>query len=330
MEREKVFGVLAKIETTSGTDAAPTAAANAVRVVGIPVIEYGYLEPGERDDVQTGTLLISDRASPAGRFGRIPITIEIAGAGAAYSASVAPQADVFLRGAGFGRTLVTTGGSESILYTTLDEGNETFTCWFYTGRKLIKMVGCVAQPTNISAEATKRGLMAFNVMGRIAVDPTEVALPALTLSGVIPPLCHSAAANIGGWLSSAGSDPLVLRSAVIAPTTATPERPSAGATDGHAGYAITDRTVEQTMVVEVPTLPSFDPFAQSKVTGPTLPTSAWQVGTTQYNRLKVQTGRWQLRPPRQVGLDGISGFELTGRLGAGAVTSGRELNLLYD
>jgi hypothetical protein len=330
VEREKVFGVLAKIETTSGTDAAPTPAANAIRVVGIPILEYGYLESGERDDVQTGTLLISDRAAPAGRFGRIPITIEIAGSGAAYSATVGPQADVFLRMSGFGRTVTTTGGSESILYFTLDEGNETATVWLYTGRKLIKMVGCVAQPTNISAEATKRGMMSFNVQGRIVEDPTQIALPALTLSAVLPPLFHSAVANIGGWLSSAGSDPLVLRSAAIAPTTATPERPSAGATDGHAGYAITDRTVEQTMVIEVGALASFDPFATSRLTGTSLPTTAWQVGTIQYNRAKVRTGRWQLRPPRQVGLDGIVGFELNGRLGAGATTSGREIEILYD
>jgi hypothetical protein len=68
--RERVFGVLAKIETTSGTDAVPVAGTDAVKVVGIPQLSsYDFLETGERDDVQTGVLISADRVDAAGRWG---------------------------------------------------------------------------------------------------------------------------------------------------------------------------------------------------------------------------------------------------------------------
>jgi hypothetical protein len=86
MFREKIFGVLVKIETTPLTDAVPTGT-DAVRMVGISYLRYGFLEPGLRDDVVTGQLGAAERAMPAGRFGTIDITLEARGAGAAYSSS---------------------------------------------------------------------------------------------------------------------------------------------------------------------------------------------------------------------------------------------------
>ena len=56
-----------KVETTSGVDSVPTLAANAVRLVGIPVLEYDFMESGDRDDAQTGDMSGADRAAPAGR-----------------------------------------------------------------------------------------------------------------------------------------------------------------------------------------------------------------------------------------------------------------------
>src|SRR5690348_8885793 len=143
MFREKIFGVLVKIETTPLTDAVPTGT-DAVRVVGIPTLRYGFFETGLRDDVVTGQLGAAERAIPAGRFGTIDLTLEVRGAGAAYSSSVVPEADALLRMSGCGKTLTTTTGAESILYTTLDSGNETGTVYCYSANKLFKLVGCVA------------------------------------------------------------------------------------------------------------------------------------------------------------------------------------------
>jgi hypothetical protein len=67
--RERIYGVAVKIEATSGVDAVPDPAVDAVQTVGIPYLEMDYLEPGTRDDVQNGTLINADRKTAAGRFG---------------------------------------------------------------------------------------------------------------------------------------------------------------------------------------------------------------------------------------------------------------------
>lgn len=330
MFREKVMAVLAKIEVTSGTDSVPTGAANAVRLVGIPDITYGYLEPGLRDDVVFGMLGVIARTAPAGRYGAFDVTLELRGAGAAYSASLAPESDVFWRMSGFGRTTNFGAGVESIQYQTLDTGMETATVYVYTANKLIRLIGCVAKP-KLVAEANKRGFITFSVVGKIAVDPTEVAVPALTFNATIPPLFHSAATSIGTWTEATAGFPLVVRRAELDFQTDSTDRPSAGATDGLIGFVITDRKPRQTMVVEVPSLATFDAFAMSKATGTGLPSSAWQVGTVQYNRAKVTTGRWALEAPKISGDRAINVYTLAGNLEQGTEgVSLREMNIKFD
>ena len=157
-----------------------------------------------------------------------------------------------------------------------------------------------------------------------------MALPALTLSSVVPPLFHTGATSIGTWTQASGS-PLVLRRAELDFGTQISDRPSAGATDGLIGYLITDRRVRQTMLVETVPLATFDPFAMSKANGATLPTTAYQFGTAQYNRAKIVTGRWALEAPGDGADRGLKTWNLQGNLvmGSEAVT-GRELYVRYD
>jgi hypothetical protein len=329
MFREKVLAVLAKIETTSGVDAVPTGAANAVRPVGIPTLNYAYLEPGLRDDVIFGNLGVIDRTAPAGRYGTVEITLEARGAGAAYASGLKPEADAFWRMAGFGVASDFTGGTEFYRYQTLDGGMETATLYLYTGNKLFKMLGCVAAP-KFTAEANKRGFLTFAVTGKIASDPTEVAIPALTFNATLPPLFHTSPSSIGAWTEASG-DPLVLRRAEIDFAQTVSDRPSAGATDGLIGYIIADRKPRQTMLVEIPTLAAFDAYALSKATGSGLPVSNWQLGVAQYNRVKVVTGRWALEAPGHASDKGINAYNLAGNLVMGTEgVTGREAYIRYD
>jgi hypothetical protein len=60
--------------------------------------------------------------------------------------------------------------------------------------------------------------------------------------------------------------------------------------------------------------------------------TAWQIGTAQYNRMKVATGRWALEEPTGPNdTDGIATWGLAGDLvmGTAAVTN-REVNLTFD
>jgi hypothetical protein len=328
MFREKIFGVLVKIEATPLTDAAPTGV-NAIRPVGVPVLKWGYMEEGLRDDVETGQLGVGERAAPAGRYGTIDLQLELRGPGAAYSATVVPEADPLFRISGMGTTLVTTAGSETLTYSTLDTGAETATLWLYSHNKLFKLVGCVAT-CRYSADAGKRAFLNFTVSGKMVADPVEQALIALTPSSVIPPLFHSATANIGTWLSTAVSDPLVLRSAAVDLGNEIVMRPSAGATDGLAGWVVADRKARLEMTVETPLLASFDPFAASKAIGANNPLTVHQVGTVQYNKCLIETGRWQLEKPEMGAVNLINTVKLAGNLVIGAAPiSLREINFKF-
>lgn len=323
MKKTKIFGIAAKIETTSGTDAVPTAALNSIRVVGVPTLSIGYLESGERDDVVTGQLGRPDRTAPAGRFGTIDLTVEIKGSG---TAGTAPEYDPLMRMSGHSVTVV---AGTSVTYTTLDDNMETGTLYCWSAGKLYKLVGCVAT-MKASAAAAKRGFKTFSVKGKMASDPIQQALPAQTFSSVLPPLFHSSTANIGTWLSTAASDPLVLKSVDVDEQIQIVERPSAGATDGLISYLISDRAVKQSMVIEVPDIATFDADAVAKASGATAPTSGWQIGTVAGNRMAVQTGRWSIVSPNQGDDNGLATQTLAGGLGIGsAPTTNREINYVY-
>lgn len=328
--REKIFGVALKIQPTPGTDAIPTGA-NALRVVGISSLKWDFMEPGTREDVISGQLGTVERTDAAGRWGSLDIVLEAKGAGAAYAVgTVEPEPDVLLRIAGMSRTFVATPGSESVLYSTLDAGFEIASCYCWSAGKLFKLIDCVGT-LKLSAEAAKRGFFTATITGLMRSDPTEAALPALTFNAVKPPLFHTSVATIGPWSSAAGADPLVLKSATVDLQNTVVDRPSAGALDGLAGYLISDRKARQEMEVETPAIATMDFYALAKAVGTGLPLSTWQIGQAQYNRIKVQTGKWQLEKPDPAAQKSINTLKLAGGLVIGAApTSLREVNFLFD
>lgn len=328
--REKVFALAAKLETTSGTDATPTVASNALRVVGIPTLTVNDLETGDRSDVEWGGLGVIDQAPPAGTYGTIDLQMEVMGAGAAYAASVAPPMDVLLQGAGFSSVGSFTAGAEKYTYTTLDTGMKTFTLYCWTGDKLFKLVGCVAAP-KLEAEAAKRGMMTFSVTGKV-LSIADNTFGAVTVNATVPPLFHSSTASIGVWTSTDASEPLVVKKASIDFGTTVVDRPSAGATDGLIGYLITDRKVQHMMTVERVSGAKFDPDAIAKAASIGTNTKAsWQIGTAQYNRMKIATGQWLLKRPARGSANGLLTWDLAGPLKAGSETaSGREIQLIFD
>lgn len=329
---EPVQLLLIKVETTSGVDAAPSASGDAVRTVGFPTVRMRFMEGGNRDDVQNGTMIATPRTGPAGRHMIVEATFEVAGSVAAgpYTTTTSkPEIDAVLRMMGFSRTVSTTGGSESILYTTLDQGMETATVWAYTAGKLRKAVGCVVTAARLTAQTNGRGLLAVTIMGKESTDPAEVAFPAFSTATLKPPLFHSGAASIGTWTTATVGDPLNIRSAELDFGITAADRPSAGAADGLVGFLITNRRVRQTLVVETPALATFDAFALARSSG-TFPSSAWQIGTVQYNRLKVSTGPWAIEEPDPGATNSIMTQTLTGNLTKGGLSSGREIELLFD
>lgn len=328
MFREKIQLLLLKVETTSGTDSVPSPTVNAIRTVGIPTVTVDDLEDGNRDDVESGEMISVERAPGAGAFVKFDVTVELHGPGAAYSVSVAPPCDPLLRAGGMGRTLVTTPGAESILYTTLDVNFETMTAYAYSAGQLIKALGCVFQP-KLAFEVNKRIFLSGTVTGKLAATPTSVAVPTHSFSAVIPPIFSGGTQSIGAW-TSADADPLRILKVDVDFGTVIADLPAAGAPDGLAGWTITDRRVSQAMDVSVPAIATFDAYTQRRATGAALPLTVYGAGAgTQYNTLSVQTGRWQLKAPGRGNRNLISTYSLTGKLQGAAPTTAREINLLF-
>lgn len=333
-KRTKIAGVAVKIQPAPGVDSVPTWAANAVRPIGTPTLARNYLDEGSRDDEQHGGMGTIGKGRSVGRWGQFDLTLAAKGAGADYFGGVnRPEWDVPLRAAGFSATESGGAGAGIVTYTTLDAGVfELFTAYVITHEsKLYKLIDCIALP-KFSAEAAKRGTFTFTIMGRMVSDPSELTLGAQTLSTVTPPPFVGNTVAIGAYTSALPTNPLVPRKIDLDfGTTQTPS-PSAGAADGHAGFTITDRSLDCSMDIEQVPRSAFDPdvvAAQASVGGIDTKVS-FQLGSAPFNRVKFALGQWLLVSPADNDASGIGTYQLKGKIAARSLAQGREITIIVD
>lgn len=125
--------VTAKVETTSGTDALPTALANSMLVRGATP------KPIEAEFVERNLV-----RGAKGNFGQLSVGVhrvlefetELAGSGVA---GTAPAWGLLLRGCGFAETIVAT---TSVTYAPVSSGEPTLTLYCYVDGVLYKMTEC--------------------------------------------------------------------------------------------------------------------------------------------------------------------------------------------
>lgn len=333
-ERIKIQGAAGKIQALVGTDSVPTFASNALRLLNIPTLQINYLDDGDRADEQHAGMGDIGEAAAAGRWGQVDIMLAIKGAGADYSVVTnKPEWDPFMRSAGFSAVVSGGAGVGQILYTDLDTGAfEVMSLYLQSANKLFKLIDCIALP-KWSLEAAKKGAFTFTVIGRIVADPTENAMGAQTLSTVVPPLFHSQAVTIGAF-SSAGAPPLIVRKTDCDLGTVHTPKPSAGATDGLAGFDITDRSIVASAEIEVVPLATFDPYTLAKqardASNGTDTKLTYQVGGVQFNRVKFALGQWNFASPPVNDNAGLATWPLQGKIAARSLASGRALAITVD
>lgn len=116
--------LLAKIETTYGTDSAPTGAANAILATNV------QLSPMEGQDVSRELMqayLAAQATIPTGLFARMTFRVELVGSG---TAGTAPAWGVLLRMMGISQTVV---AATSVTYRPVTDGHESGTIHFWVG-----------------------------------------------------------------------------------------------------------------------------------------------------------------------------------------------------
>lgn len=300
----RLDGLLAKIEGTYGVDSVPVVGTDGVRVSERvwSSLRMEYAFPNERTEVATGGL---GPAPPAGARGRI-VTLEIAwegrGAGAAYSASVLPEADPLLRACGMSRADDFTGGLEKVTYSRADTSHASCTIYAYAGGLLFKIVGCrgnVRWPIN----AGQIGVMRFAMQGILVADPATTALPAITYDAVLPPPAVSMGLAISSWTPDVVTGEFNQASQIS-------RLDSGNAAEGVGEFAIAhmQETAFNLTARSVP-LATYDPYTVRKNSTPQ--TVDLTLGSAQYNRVKLDVNDARLRTIEHPEDQGFTAWDLS-------------------
>jgi hypothetical protein len=165
--------ILAKVETTYGVDAVPTAATNAI-LCESPDVEI-LSKKVERNNVRPyyGSLAFVS----IGTGLKISFTTELKGNGAA-PASTPPEVGCLFRACNFTETIVATPGAEAVKYNPhSNPDGESLTIYFYRHNILHKAVGCRGTGPELDAKVNEYGKLKWEFQG-IYAGPVDQNIPA--------------------------------------------------------------------------------------------------------------------------------------------------------
>lgn len=294
---------LAKVETTYGTDAAPSysTAADVVRQAARPEVTLNYAYDGARGDAFQGNAK-PIRQTPKGRWINGTIKTHGRGYGAAYTSSAVtvPDTHALLRAAGFSATVSTTGGAEKWTFQAESDtaSPASATIWHYVrGGELWKATGCYCDLT-ITADGIGIPEWAFTYNGIAAQAITEpgIQTPTFNVASVLPPPATNIAFTLGN-----------LTGAVVRSFTFTlgrsidTARQNQNATSGHSGFVPGPREPKLEVLVEATGLQG-SPYTATAALDPyqlidnATSGLAWSltVGGTQYNKWKLYGSQAQV------------------------------------
>lgn len=165
--------ILFKPETTSGTDAAPTAAADAV-LFNVSDMSSDINQLTAERNVGRGFFAGADTIA-YGRRGSIKFSVELVGIG---SAGVAPAWGDLLICCAFSETVT---ASTRVEYLPASTNLKTATIWAYIDGVLTKFAYC-AGTVAFSFKMGEIPKATFTFTGLVSTDPTAVATPTATLT----------------------------------------------------------------------------------------------------------------------------------------------------
>ena len=267
--------ILAKIETTYGTDSTPTGASNAILVRNLE-IQPLLSESVSRDLVrpymgQADQLLAQTRVE-------VTFEVELAGSG---TAGTAPAYGPILKSCGLSETVVT---STSVTYAPVSSSFSSLTIYYHEDGIRHKVTGCRGT-FEINGEVGQIPVISFTMTG-IYNAPTDVSLPTPTYANQATPLLFKQG-NTTNF--SAFSYSGCLQSYNFSMANDVIYRELVGCTKE---ILITNRAPSGTIVIEAPTITAKDFFTVS--TGNTTGSITFQHGTTGGNIATVTTAQSDL------------------------------------
>lgn len=181
--------LLAKLETTVGTDAVPTAAADAIIVRDATyTIDVQQLER---------PIYLPDISNSPTRPGRKTVTVaftaEVKGSG---EQGVAPKLGVLLLGCGFAETEL--AADAGFQYDPVSAAFPSLTLYLYIDGILHKALGCRGSFT-LTGTAGEYALVAFTFQG-VYVEPVDALFPASpAYEDSLPPIVQNAGLTVNGY-----------------------------------------------------------------------------------------------------------------------------------
>lgn len=288
LQRKRVL--LAKIETTYGTDAAPTGTANSilVREMTLTPIEVNYVG---RDVVRP--YLGTSEQIPVETMARLEFEVEIAGAGAAGSV---PKYGPLLRACGLAETV---NAGVSVVYAPVSAAFESVTIWFNVDGVLHKLLGARGS-VSFQLNAKQLPVMRFAFTGILGAI-TDTALPTADYTAFIKPVAVNTANTTA--LSIQGFATAVLETLSIDMNNQVVHRQLVG----NESVIITDRRVAGALSIEATTVAARDWWTNVK----DAVTAAFSVTHgPALNRVVIAGPKMQITNPRYRDSDGITHLDL--------------------
>ena len=283
--------ILAKAESSYGTNPNPTGSANYVQVIDLNI------EPIVSDEVSRDLIrpyMGNYEVIPANTRVNVTFDVEMSGSG---SAGTAPKYGAILKACGLSETI---SGGNTVTYAPVSTPSDSVTLFVnYDGiRHIVK--GCRGT-FSINCEVNNIPRISFSLTGLFSA-PTDDALPSVTVSNQASPLIfkNGSTSNfaIFGFAAALQSWNLDFNNEVI-------YRELVG---GTKEVLITDRRPSGTAVIENPALSAHNFFTD--YTGTSTGTNTWLHGTTAGNKVTVSCPQTDLGQPTYEESDGITMLNL--------------------
>jgi len=286
--------ILAKVETTYGTDPTPTGSANAILVRNMSITPLNA-ELVSRDLVRP--YLGSSEQLLATAYVGIEFEVEMAGAGAA---GTAPAYAPLLKACGLSETLV---ASTSATYTPVSSSFGSVTIYYNVDGVLHKLTGCRGN-VEIDIKARQIPVFKFTFTG-LYNAPTDTAAPSVTYTSWQTPLAansdNSSGFSLFGYSGALESLNLNFNNGIQ-------YRSLIGAED----VLLTDRQVGGQIVFEAPTIATKDFFSAGLAT--TLGALDITHGTTAGNKVQITSSRVNVQNPTYQDQNGIQMLQVPVKL----------------
>ena len=301
--------ILAKAESSYGSDPTPTGSANYVQVIDLNI------EPIVSDEVSRDLIrpyMGNYEVIPANTRVNVTFDVEMSGSG---SAGTAPKYGAILKACGLSETI---SGGNTVTYAPVTTPSDSVTLFVNYDGIRHKVTG--ARGTfSMNCEVNNIPRISFSLTG-IFNAPTDTALPTVTVSNQASPLIFkngsTSAFQIFGFSAALQSWNLDFNNEVI-------YRELVG---GTKEVLITDRRPSGTAVIESVALSAHNFFTD--YTGTSTGTNTWQHGTVAGNKVTVSCPQTDLGQPTYSESDGITMLNLP-FMATPTASANNEFSLVY-